>query len=255
MNSIRLSKADIFRFIAQMVPSERTTQYLCLSMSIANMLTETYPSNAHVVRAFLQLLEEYEYYFAGATVQSMKYLLAKNSPTLYPVAASAAAFVSTTGGTTTVPPPHSGSIPIGDRPSTTPTTLAGTDDDPPPTDAPDTNHNSTTATPTVSPTPASKSRHGGPSIHKFDSTIVYEHLVTSHVPFELDHVEVFVSLCEVLTALYDRFPHEECYSSGAIYDSIMKIDSRMKKYVVELVAKELTEFSTGVLKSEAESLR
>ena len=151
-------------------------------------------------------------------------------------------------------------MPLGDKIGIGPSAFAGLiDDDPSSTDQSDTTHSSSAAHPTSTTnatTPATpKSRHGGPTIHKFDSTIVYEHLVTSHVPFELDHVEVFVSLCEELTAPYDRFPHEECYSSSAIYDAIMKIDSRIKRYVVELIAKELTEFAAAGLKNEMESLR
>jgi hypothetical protein len=188
MNSVRLTAPDIVRFTNQMIPTERTTQYLCLSVSISNMLAETYPSNAHVVRAFLQLLEEYEYHFAGTTFQSMKYMLAKNSPTMFPVAPAVLA----------IPPStlQNGSVSLGDRGGIGVSAFAGlADDEPSPADTPDTNHNNTTANTTANAGPP-KARHGGPSIHKFDSAVVYEHLVTSHVPFELDHVEVFVSLCE-----------------------------------------------------------
>ncbi len=36
------------------------------------------------VRAFSQLIEEWEYYNAGTAMQSVKYMMAKNSPCVYP---------------------------------------------------------------------------------------------------------------------------------------------------------------------------
>ena len=33
----------------------------------------------------------------------------------------------------------------------------------------------------------------------------------SHVPFELDYLEVFEALCDQLFKLYDSMMHEECY--------------------------------------------
>ena len=252
LNCVRLTKQDIRRFVRQHVPNQRTIMYLYLSMSISKLLDEMYTSNAHVVRAFLQLLEEYEYYFSGTTVQSVKYLMAKNSPSIFPVSfvvtpTSSSGSPNATAGTTGITSQNNNVATTGIGPSA----LAGLLD----------NDDATldTSESGMAPNTASKGRStpaiGGPSIHKFDSTIVFEHLITCHVPFELDHVEVCVGLCEILISLYDRFPCEECYTNAVIYDSIMKIDGRMKRYVVSLIAKELTDFCTIAVKNETETLR
>ena len=254
LNCVRLTKADIRRFVRQNVPNQRTIMYLYLSMSISNLLGEMYSSNAQVVRAFLQLLEEYEYYFSGTTVQSVKYLMAKNSPSMFPVS-FVAPTSSSSGSQSTTAIPSGGIASQNNNVAAAgigPSAFAGLldNDDTPTLDTSDSG---------VTPQTTSKGRStaatGGPSIHKFDSTIVFEHLITCHVPFELDHVEVCVGLCEILISLYDRFPCEECYTNAVIYDSIMKIDGRMKRYVVSLIAKELTDFCTVAVKNETESLR
>ena len=253
LNCVRLTKADIRRFVLQNIPNQRTIMYLYLSMSISNLLGETYPSNGHVVRAFLQLLEEYEYYFSGTTVQSVKYLMAKNSPSMFPVS-----FVAPSSGsqnTTSVPSGIASQNNTIAAAGIGPSALAGLLDNDDMAVSPTLDTSDSGIAPQTSSKGRSTTAGGGPSIHKFDSTIVFEHLITCHLPFELDHVEVCVGLCEILISLYDRFPCEECYTNPVIYDSIMKIDGRMKRYVVSLLAKELTDFCTVAVKNETETLR
>lgn len=43
------------------------------------------------------------------------------------------------------------------------------------------------------------------SIYKYNSEVVYEHLLVPHMPFDLSFLEVFATLCDELTALYETF--------------------------------------------------
>jgi hypothetical protein len=149
LNCVRLSEDDIRRYVAQAVPSQRTVMYLYLSLSVSQLLASydastaasSSSSSAHVVRAFLQLLEEYEYYFAGTAVQSVKYLMAKTSPTMFPAtthapaAAAASAGAPSSSSVPQSPPPSSSSVgnaggsAHGAPPPIGPSALAGLADD------------------------------------------------------------------------------------------------------------------------------
>lgn len=43
---------------------------------------------------------------------------------------------------------------------------------------------------------------------KFNNEVVYEHLLTPEVPFELDYCEVVFSLCDVMCRIYSMFMEE-----------------------------------------------
>lgn len=43
---------------------------------------------------------------------------------------------------------------------------------------------------------------------KFNNEVVYEHLLTPEVPFELDYCEVVFSLCDVMCRIYAMFLEE-----------------------------------------------
>ncbi|CAN0013038.1 unnamed protein product [Discosporangium mesarthrocarpum] len=45
-------------------------------------------------------------------------------------------------------------------------------------------------------------------LHKFNNEVVYEHLLTPHVPFPLDYFEVTFSLCDVICLIYNKFMDE-----------------------------------------------
>lgn len=50
------------------------------------------------------------------------------------------------------------------------------------------------------------------SVYKFNSNVVYEHLVVTHIPFELDYVQVVVSLFDCLERIYSMMMHEDTYT-------------------------------------------
>ena len=147
LNCIHLSNEDICRY-TYAVPKNRTLSYYYLAASTSAIVA--LPSGFAAIRAFLQLLEEWEYYFAGTATQSMKFVLAKTSPCSFPV-------------------------PL------IPTSSLGNEDE-----------------------------LRLPSINKFDNNVIYEYLNTTHVPFELDYIEVLYSLCESVGALYNKFLSEDC---------------------------------------------
>ena len=154
LNCILLTKDIMSKHVQQTVPKHRVLMYFYLATSTSNVLL--LPRGAATVKAFQQLLEEWEYNFAGPAMQSMKFVLAKNSPCIFPLSSSGAHVGISTG--------------IDENEGFKP-----------------------------------------PSISKFDNLVVFEHLQITHVPFELDYVEVLVGLCDSLIALYSRFLSKECY--------------------------------------------
>jgi hypothetical protein len=73
---------------------------MTLGLSIGRLLEQ--PAGAQSVAGFAQLMEEFEYRFAGATVQSMKYLRGKSRPSTSPAESNA---VSPNSGVNMSPSP------------------------------------------------------------------------------------------------------------------------------------------------------
>lgn len=110
-----------------------------------------------------------------------------------------------------------------------------------------------------------------PGVYKFNSTVVYEYLQQPHIPFELNYVEVLSALCDALSKLYDKFLNEDCYrsfipiyltasliiydSNPIVYETIIRLDGRVKHHCVNMIAKELTEAAYAKVKAEVNSLR
>eukprot|EP01034_Spumella_vulgaris_P026344 gene26344-32910_t len=94
-----------------------------------------------------------------------------------------------------------------------------------------------------------------PSVYKFNNTVVFEHLTVLNIPYALDYVEVLIALCEALSNLYDNLLHEDCYNNQIVYDTIVRLDGRIKHHVINMIGKELTEASSNKLKSATNSLR
>jgi hypothetical protein len=81
LNIVLLTREDIEELVAH-VPKQRVVMYYYLGVSIYSLLE--LKNGAATVRALSQLLEEFEYYGSGSAMQSMKMLLARNSPCIYP---------------------------------------------------------------------------------------------------------------------------------------------------------------------------
>jgi hypothetical protein len=168
------------------------------------------------VRAFSQLMEEWEYYNSGNAMQSVKYVMAKTSPCVYP-----------------------NTVPIEGMADLT-----------------------------------------RPSIYKFNNGVVYEYLQIFQIAFDLDYLEVVISLCDVFYKLYERLFHQESFrfvviindffpflnrfsfflfvfvfSNHVVYDTIIRLDTRVKHHFINLIAKEFTECSIKRMKENTLELR
>eukprot|EP01038_Epipyxis_sp_PR26KG_P009417 gene9417-12683_t len=191
LNVALFTTNDVKNYVRKHVSRDRVESFFNLGLSISKILEV--PSGSSTVRAFSQLMEEWEYFHStGAAMQSVKFVMAKNSTCIYPQTIPVDGFI-----------------------------------------------NDLTR----------------PSIYKFNNVIVYEYLEVPHIPFELDYVEVLLALCDSLTALYEKLLEEECYKNILIYDAIVRLDTKIKHYIVNLIAKELTEASNSKLKKETNILR
>ena len=145
MNCIYFSKLDIKKFISTAAYKTKCLSLFYLAISLSKINDGLKAGDTKHLYAISQLFEEWEYHFSPAHIQAMKYLLAKNSSTLYP---------------------------------STDFSIAEPD------------------------------RVG---IYKSQSEIVYEYLLTPHLPFELSFIEVFANLCDELTEFYE-YMHSSEYS-------------------------------------------
>jgi hypothetical protein len=133
------------KYVRSSVPKQRIESYFLLGLSIAKTLL--LPVGTLTVRAFSQLMEEWEYYNSGNAMQSVKYVMAKTSPCVYP-----------------------NTVPIEGMADLT-----------------------------------------RPSIYKFNNGVVYEYLQVFQIAFDLDYLEVVISLCDVFYKLYERLFHQESF--------------------------------------------
>lgn len=76
---------DIRHYVQQVVPKQRAEAFFKLGLGLGRIVH--LPKGLPIVRAFSQLMEEWEYYIAGSAMQSVKYVMAKSSPCLYPQSA------------------------------------------------------------------------------------------------------------------------------------------------------------------------
>lgn len=87
-------------------------------------------------------------------------------------------------------------------------------------------------------------------LFRFNNEVVYMHLITPHIPFTIDYVEVIHSLCDVLVLVYHKLEHSESWQCPAVYDMLVRVDSRIKHHIINRIAKELTDLSITILRRE-----
>lgn len=183
MNTVLFSESDVDKYISTAISKQRIESYFSLGLSISKILK--LGTGLDVVRGFSQLLEEWEYMNSGTAMQSVKYVMAKNSSCIYPQM----------------------------------NPIDGLSD------------------------------LLRPSVYKFNNAVVFEYLEDPHVAFDLDYVEVLYGLCDELIMLYESIVSEECYSDTVVYDAIMRLDSRIKYHIINLISKEINEICLGKVKS------
>lgn len=82
LNSCLFTKEDLINYGKNEVSKQKIESFFILGLSIARILD--IPNGLNFIRAFSQLIEEWEYYYSGTAMQGMKYMMAKTSPCIYP---------------------------------------------------------------------------------------------------------------------------------------------------------------------------
>jgi hypothetical protein len=77
LNTVEMSSDFIHNYISSQVPSARTINYFYLGLGMAKVLRAD-PGYA-TTKAFMQLMEEYDYFISGTGMQSVKFVMAKTS--------------------------------------------------------------------------------------------------------------------------------------------------------------------------------
>lgn len=77
-----ITSQDLYKFLPSADLKKLTEHYFLLGLSIAKILL--LPSGTATIRAFSQLMEEWEYHLSGGSYISRKYMMAKTSPCVYP---------------------------------------------------------------------------------------------------------------------------------------------------------------------------
>ncbi|SAM05469.1 hypothetical protein [Absidia glauca] len=84
-----------------------------------------------------------------------------------------------------------------------------------------------------------------------DGSGEYTHLIVPHVPYELDYFEIFFTLCDILTEIYQRFilDMEGCQHAQVYFESAVKADGKFKK-ILSMITKELDALARNAIKDE-----
>ena len=83
MNICQLNYSDMCN-IAQNASKQRIIQYYYLALSIEHMLETPSSHLKSTIKGALQLMEEYEFFASGLTMQGMKMIMAKSASCPYP---------------------------------------------------------------------------------------------------------------------------------------------------------------------------
>ena len=145
MNCIYFSKLDIKKIVSTSNYKNKCLCLFYLAISLSKINDGLKLGDTKFIYAIPQLFEEWEYHFSSPHIQAMKYLMARNSPTLFPS------------------------------------------------------------------TDFSTGEPDKVGIYKSQSEIVYEYLLTPHLPFELSFIEIFANLCDELAEFYE-YLHSSEYS-------------------------------------------
>lgn len=258
MNIIAMSKEELQDFAKKQIPNSRVLGYFYLGISLSKIYDEFQelkseisvqdPSSkskaeagvvAKFIRSITQLFEEFEFYFSSNAMQSVKYVMAKNSPCMYPNITcslgghSGGASMSSDGGGNS-----RGNRDRGDSSSGSGSSNSG---------------NASQQQQNINdPDNIPK-----PNVFKYQSDVVYEFLLTPHIPFadSMDYLVVLTSLCNILLGVYMSFQNPACYQHVSTYDAVIKIDLKVKHHVINVISKELTDYANETLQSELELLR
>jgi hypothetical protein len=215
-----------------------------------------------ILQCVLQLLEEWDWHFLGSAMKSMRLALvlstSKAGPRVHPSSqesnrlmeaaalqgqlqrqANSSSSSSSSGGGEVSPNASA-------NPTATATSLPSYGD------VPTTSGSSSSSKGDTTPS-------SGPiiktSLFKFNGNVVYEHLLTPHVPFALCYSEVLIDLSTTLECMYRLFDAEECWVQESLYENIQKIDRRIKDCFVSPCLKEVAAIASKKSSEIFESIR
>jgi hypothetical protein len=213
MNVISLRRTDITDAHEKTpeVYTRRSKKFYYLGISVSKLVQES--KNLHdLVLGCLQLFDEYEYYFASNTKQNVRFMMAKPGPLYHPVA-----------GVEVVVEKEKKE----DREK--------------------------------KEEKGEKEKKDEEEVHKalrthinrWEKEVVYRHLWKPSIPCELDYVEVIFSICETLLQLYAKFMSENTGAADIhVFEGLLKIDTLIKKHVLDPVSTGLTDLATALLDSQ-----
>ncbi|KAK9454825.1 hypothetical protein V1511DRAFT_501069 [Dipodascopsis uninucleata] len=101
-----------------------------------------------------------------------------------------------------------------------------------------------------------RNRTRGNRLRKFSEMEHFSHISMPFIPFDLDLVEVMISSCDMLVEIYSKLASIISDSSSlpsiAVYESFTKIDTRIRKLVLEPL---FGEYETAAHNSIANEMR
>ena len=189
MNCVTMSKADILKHSVNIVPAARTKSlyYFCLSLwsLLEQREQQSLSGGMQFVKSVVQLLDEFDYYYLGQAMQSVKLVMAKQSDNVKPCSQQIdgqerGLYIKTS--TTTI------SSSVADD------ALKDKDKDPDPNIDEDVNEDEDLA---LDKRPPIKG-----TLFKFNGAVVYEYLQAPSIPFDLDYAMVVDRLSDSLIQMY-----------------------------------------------------
>ena len=258
MNSVHISHFDIKRYALRSIPANRVLSLYYLSLSLTNLCESVAPFDASggtcagpYLQCLLQLLEEFEYHFAGVAMRGMKLVMARQSSCVHPSSGEKAAAAGGLGlgmeRSFYSPSPDSSQAKAQAQQSRG--AVSGS--------AEGVASAIDSAAGTGTTTTAADGGAGGArelglgvdpalsvmaplraSLFKFHGSMAFEHLLTPHVSHELCYTASLCGLCDALSAVYDILADDDSvWKSAPLFTSATKIDKRLREIFLEPVSK------------------
>ena len=274
LNSVVLTQSEVKRYAWTEIPSSRALALFYLSISLEKLMDIYAPSSSSssssqkqktpmhtILQCVLQLLEEWDWHFLGSAMKSMRLalVLSKAGPRVHPSSQESNRLMEAVALQAQLQR-HASSSDSGSRSSISISSSGGGEVSP-----------GASANPTATSLPygdvatTSGSSKGetipssGPiiktSLFKFNGNVVYEHLLTPHVPFALCYSEVLIDLSTTVESMYRLFDAEECWVQESLYENIQKIDRRIKDCFVSPCLKEVAAIASKKSTDICESIR
>ncbi len=253
MDSVHISQLDLKRHALRSISANKVLSFYYLSLSLTNLSESVASSNIGTyLQRLLQLLEEFEYCFAGAAMRGVKLVMAKQTNCVHPSSGESgsrgleAVFYTSSS----LSPPQAHKAPLSGASSSS------------------SNSNRTGITSTDAGVEEIRAAYAADvgtnaqttplraSLFKFNGVVAYEHLLTPHVPHELCYAACLSGLCNALVIVYSILADDErVWRSTQLFHSVAKMDRRVREIVLEPVIKECGDIAEGHALAAFEAVR